>query len=635
MRTIFLAVCFLLEGFCVCSRFLCRPSHNAGKQCNRWKTPNMHKTASNRECNLSLAKEGNGRAAFVSAGYPTEFQLSRVSSQFDRLSCRGPCSSSQLHLLGGGSIARWPGLFAGMSWLRVAPLTNISLRPATGPTRTRRHSCVDDARELADRIGRGEVARRTADRLRGSSANFITVVDYQPEELEQLAKGEEEEGNRRSAEEHPTSRRNVPVLWGVPVGVKDNICVKGIRTTAGSPVLSGYHPSYSATVVERLKRSGGIIAGKTNMDEFAMGLSGSSIYRHTPHPIDNHCSPGGSSSGSAGCVASGELCIALGSDTGGSVRLPASWCGCVGLKPTYGRVSRYGLIPYCSSMDTIGPLGHSVLDVALLLEVIAGHDPKDYSSIDAPVPPYSEQLTNSASSLPCAGEAAKTQKPLAGYRIGVVATGNMQSICGDVKTSVESAVDNMKLIGGEVVDIRLPADGRTWLDCYHALAMCEASSNLSRYDGVRYGTPGWGKEDSGLCDGGGGGWGQEVRSRITMGSIALAGINGRTDVIAQINSRVSELKNFFDDIFQVVDIIVSPTAPTTARRLNEEPPNLEDDVFLVPASLAGLPALSLPSRPSLASGLPIGVQLIGKHLGEVQLLKVAWALEASLKSSTT
>eukprot|EP00922_Rhytidocystis_sp_ex-Travisia-forbesii_P005045 GHVS01007373.1.p1 GENE.GHVS01007373.1~~GHVS01007373.1.p1 ORF type:complete len:332 (-),score=40.77 GHVS01007373.1:113-1108(-) len=317
MRNKFWTLWLFLELVCVCSRHFSRARLSAVKVCSLGEGPKHRTTvAKGGEQPAGLNNEGKGTVGFLPSVYSTEFAR-RISCLPSRRSVRSLCT-------------RQSGLVRAATTPEGNAGSSDVAGKAGGMEGSDRVRCeVEERRELAERVGIQEIARRTTERLVESSANFITVADYRRKEIHSLGKIGEE----------GTRQPNKRLLWGVPVGVKDNIAVKGMRTTAGSSVLSSYHPSYSATVVERVERSGGIVAGKTNMDEFAMGSCGSSAYLHTPHPLDPLYSPGGSSGGSAACVASGELCLALGSDTGGSVRLPASWCGCVGMKPTYGRVS--------------------------------------------------------------------------------------------------------------------------------------------------------------------------------------------------------------------------------------------------------------------------------------------------------
>ena len=405
-------------------------------------------------------------------------------------------------------------------------------------------------------------------------------------------------------------------LTGIPVALKDVICTQGVRTTCGSKILSPFIPPYDATVVARLKQAGAVIVGKLNMDEFAMGSSTeNSRFKITRNPWDLARIPGGSSGGSAAAVAAGMCLGALGSDTGGSIRQPASHCGVVGVKPTYGRVSRYGLVAYASSLDQIGPLTRSVADAAIVLNGIAGHDPADSTSVPLGVPDYTAALGMS----------------MKGVRIGIPREyAASEGLDPEVLAAVEGAVGTLKSLGAECVDISLPHTNYA-VAVYYVIAPCEASSNLARYDGVKYGF----RADDGADlihmyrRTRSQGFGTEVQRRIIIGTYCLSA--GYYDAYYGKASQVRTLiVADFKKAFEVCDVIACPTAPTPAFRIGEK---IDDpltmylsDIFTISANLAGIPALSVPCGFS-AAGLPIGLQLLGNHFGEEMILRVAHQFE--------
>ncbi len=407
----------------------------------------------------------------------------------------------------------------------------------------------------------------------------------------------------------------VGVLAGVPVAVKDNMCTRFGKTTCASKILADFGSPYDATVVAKLEAAGAIIVGKTNLDEFAMGSSteNSGMFV-TRNPWDPACVPGGSSGGSAAAVAARMVPAALGSDTGGSIRLPASFCGVVGLKPTYGRVSRYGLVAYGSSLDQIGPMTRAVRDAALLLDVISGHDGRDSTSIDAPA-------TQSA---------ARLDEPIGTLRIGVAREYLGEGLTDEVRAAVEAAIDVYRGLGAEVVEVSLPHSEYA-IAAYYLIAMAEASSNLSRYDGVHYGyrTP----EPDDFIDlyskSRAEGFGAEVKRRIMLGTYALS--SGYYDAYYLKALKVRTLiKDDFVEAFKKCDVLACPVSPTPAFRIGEK---IEDpltmylgDVYTISLNLAGLPGVSIPAGQSEA-GLPIGLQLMGPHLQEERLLQIAHAFE--------
>lgn len=401
-------------------------------------------------------------------------------------------------------------------------------------------------------------------------------------------------------------------LAGIPIAIKDNISTKGIPTTCASKILTGYVPPYDAHVIEKLKAAGAIIIGKTNMDEFAMGSSTeTSFYGPTLNPWDNTRVPGGSSGGSAAAVAGGEAPISLGSDTGGSVRCPASFCGVVGLKPTYGVVSRYGLISYANSLEQIGPFASCVRDVAALFDVIAGHDPCDSTSIDKQEN-YSSALKNDVK----------------GLRIGVPEEYFGEGIDNDVEKSVRDAINTLLELGATSVNVKMPHT-KYALSAYYIIAMSEASSNLARFDGMRYGLR---TEDSDwhttFSQVRAAGFGDEVKRRILLGTYALSAGYHDKYYLKALKVRTL-IKQDFERAFKDADILIAPTMPYPAFKLGEK---IDDplslylaDVDTVPINLAGVPSISLPC--GFSGGLPIGMQVIGKHFDEAAILRTAYTFE--------
>ena len=401
-------------------------------------------------------------------------------------------------------------------------------------------------------------------------------------------------------------------LAGVPIAIKDNICTRGLRTTAASRVLEHYVPPYDATVIERLEAAGALIVAKTNADEFAMGSSSEhSAFGAVRNPWDVERTAGGSSGGSAALVAARAVPLALGSETGGSVRQPAALCGIVGLKPTYGRISRYGLIAFASSLDQVGIFGTTVGDVATCLGVIAGHDPRDATSRDVPLDDYR----------------AETSGDARGLRIGIPAALLAGGVDAGVHAAFRDAIDTLRTAGAEIVDIDLP-HSRFATATYAIVVMAEASSNLSRFDGVRYGTRAPGDTLPEMYKRTRAAFGAEVKRRIMLGTYVLSG--GYYDAYYVKAQRVRALiRQDYERAFDRVDLIATPTSPTTAFRLGER---LEDpikmylaDVFTVSANLAGIPAVSVPC--GLSDGLPVGLQLTGPAWGESRLLRAGAAYE--------
>jgi aspartyl-tRNA(Asn)/glutamyl-tRNA(Gln) amidotransferase subunit A len=402
----------------------------------------------------------------------------------------------------------------------------------------------------------------------------------------------------------------LPKLAGVPMAIKDEIVTEGVATTCGSRILEQYIPPYDATAVQRLEAEGAVILGKTNCDEFAMGSSTeNSAYGPVRNPCDLTRVPGGSSGGSAAVVASGTAVAALGSDTGGSIRQPASFCGVVGLLPTYGRVSRYGLVAFASSLDHIGPIARSAKDAATVLGVIAGHDPLDSTSASVPVPDYVAQL----------------DEPIRTLRIGVPREAFGAGLDKHVEAAVRSAIQTLAGAGCEIVDISLPHSDYA-IATYYIIATAEASANLARFDGVRYGlrvahTGSLSEMYRRTRDLG---FGPEVKRRILLGTYVLSA--GYYDAYYRKAQQVRTLlARDFQDAFKKVDVIVTPTAPTPAFRLGEKTDNPLEmylaDIYTVTADLAGIPGLSVPC--GAADGLPIGVQLLGRYFEEGTLLRLA------------
>ncbi len=405
------------------------------------------------------------------------------------------------------------------------------------------------------------------------------------------------------------------LLDGIPLAVKDVIVTRGVRTTAASKILANFVPPYDATAVAKLKAAGAVLVGKANCDEFAMGSSTeNSAFGITRNPWNLQRVPGGSSGGSAAAVAAHQCLGALGTDTGGSVRQPAACCGVVGMKPTYGRVSRFGVIAYASSLDQIGPIAKSVRDCALLLQAIAGHDPADSTSVDRPVPAY----------LDAAGGSIR------GLRVGMPREYFLPGMQADVEEAVRGALRQLEELGAEVIEISLPHTEYA-IAAYYLIATAEASSNLARYDGVRYGYRAPGAES--LLDmyrkTRNQGFGAEVKRRIMLGTYALS--TGYYDAYYLKAQKVRTLiRRDFAEAFRRCDVIATPTAPTTAFRIGEkigDPVQMYlSDVFTISANLAGLPALSLPCGFD-GEGLPIGLQLLGPPFGEIAVLRVARAYE--------
>lgn len=407
----------------------------------------------------------------------------------------------------------------------------------------------------------------------------------------------------------------LPPLAGVPIGIKDVLVTKGVRTTAGSKILSNYVPPYDCTAVARLESAGAVVLGKLNCDEFAMGSSNeNSAYKPVHNPRDLSRVPGGSSGGSAAAIAADMAVTTLGTDTGGSIRQPASFCGVVGLKPTYGRVSRYGLIAFASSLDNIGPFAKTAKDAAIMLRTIAGRDPMDSTSAEVPVTDYVAEL----------------EKPVKGMKIGVAKEYFGEGLEPETRAAIEAAIQKLAGLGCEIVDVSLPHT-KYAIPAYYLVATAEASSNLARFDGVRYGHRAKGVRS--LSDmyrrSRDEGFGPEVKRRIMLGTYALSA--GYYDAYYLKAQRVRTLlTNDFIEAFKKVDAIVGPTSPTPAFKLGEK---VDDplamylaDIYTVTANLAGIPGISIPVGNS-KENLPIGMQIFGKHFDEATILRVAHAYE--------
>ena len=407
----------------------------------------------------------------------------------------------------------------------------------------------------------------------------------------------------------------LPPLAGVAVAIKDIIATRGTETTCGSKILKGFIPPYNATVINRLREAGAIIIGKTNMDEFAMGSSTeNSAFGPTYNPWDLERVPGGSSGGSAAAVAADEALVALGTDTGGSIRQPASFCGMVGLKPTYGRVSRYGLVAYASSLDQIGPITKDVTDSALIMKVISGHDKMDSTSVHLEVPDYLKSC----------------QAGIKDLKIGVPKEYFIEGIDLEVKSALKKALKIFEKLGARIEEVSLPHTEYS-LATYYLIATAEASSNLARYDGVQYGYRADKYEDlsSMYQKTRSEGFGSEVKRRIMLGTYALS--SGYYDAYYLKAQKVRTLiKEDFDRAFSKYDILITPTSPTPAFKLNEkvsDPLTMYiSDIYNIPINLAGIPAISINCGFS-KSNLPIGLQIIGKHFDEETLLRAAFNFE--------
>ncbi|ANA39100.1 MULTISPECIES: Asp-tRNA(Asn)/Glu-tRNA(Gln) amidotransferase subunit GatA [Geobacter] len=464
--------------------------------------------------------------------------------------------------------------------------------------------------ELHEKLAKREVSsveatRALLARIEATDSRVNAYITVTPDEALAAA----EAADRRIAAGAMTP------LTGVPVALKDIFVTRGIRTTCGSKILGKFIPPYDGTVVAKLREAGAVIVGKLNQDEFAMGSSGeSSAFGATNNPWNLACTPGGSSSGSAAAIAARSATATLGTDTGGSIRQPASHCGCVGLRPTYGRVSRYGVIAYASSLDQVGPVTRDVTDCALMLGAVAGHDPLDSTSIDLPVPDYAAALTGRVK----------------GLRLGLPKEYYREGLDPDVKRALDAAIETYRGLGAEFVEVSLPHTDYA-VATYYLIATAEASSNLARYDGVRFGHRADGAAN--LIDmfrrSRAEGFGAEVKRRIMIGTYALS--SGYYDAYYLKAQKVRTLiMQDFMKAFEQVDALLTPVAPTPAFKIGEK---VDDplqmylsDIFTIPVNLAGTCAISVPAGMS-AAGLPIGLQLIGRPFGEETILRAAHAFE--------
>ena len=471
---------------------------------------------------------------------------------------------------------------------------------------------LHEARDLLSKreIRSVDLTRAYLDRIEAvdpAIGAYLTVI---PEAALEQAAG---------ADKHLDRGEGVPPLCGIPVGLKDNLVTRGVRTTCASRILENFIPPYDGTAVARLRDAGAVLLGKLNMDEFAMGSSNeNSGLQLTRNPWDRDRVTGGSSGGPAAATSAGLCAAALGSDTGGSIRLPASYCGVVGLKPTYGRVSRFGLVAFASSLDQIGPLARDVTDCALMLQAISGYDPADSTSVDVPVPDYSAAL----------------EKGAEGVRVGIPSEYFVEGIDPDVETAVRGAAERLASAGAVLVDVSLPHT-EFGVPVYYLIATAEASSNLARYDGVKYGHRTEEKTPSILEMYGATrseGFGDEVKRRIMLGTYALSA--GYYDAYYRKAQQVRTLiRRDFDAAFEQCDVILTPAAPTAAFPIGEKADDPLQmylcDIFTISANLAGLPGLTQPCGYT-GDGLPVGVQLMGRPFEETGLLRVGRALEKTL-----
>ncbi|MEK4533427.1 Asp-tRNA(Asn)/Glu-tRNA(Gln) amidotransferase subunit GatA [Solibacillus sp. FSL K6-1554] len=469
------------------------------------------------------------------------------------------------------------------------------------------------------------VFERTSAQLQESlKSGELTIADLTKEAFDRIEKLDgdvqaflalnKEQATAKAAELDQVPFEERGPLFGMPIGVKDNIVTEGLETTCASKILEGFMPIYDATIVKKLRDAGMITVGKLNMDEFAMGSSNeNSAYKTTKNPWNLSHVPGGSSGASAAAVAAGEVPFSLGSDTGGSIRQPAAYCGVVGMKPTYGRVSRFGLVAFASSLDQIGPITRNVKDNALLLEAISGVDEMDSTSADVPVPNYAAALDGNIKGLKIA-----VPKEFLGEGVGEAA-----------RQSVLDALEVLKGLGATVEEVSLP-HSKYALAAYYILSSSEASSNLSRFDGIRYGYRSENAKNllelykQSRAEG----FGDEVKRRIMLGTYSLSA--GTYDAYYKKAQQARTLiKADYDKVFENYDVIIGPTAPTPAFAIGA---NIDDpmtmyanDILTIPINLAGVPAISVPC--GFENGLPLGLQIIGKHFDEETLYRVAYAYE--------
>ncbi|MBD2325615.1 Asp-tRNA(Asn)/Glu-tRNA(Gln) amidotransferase subunit GatA [Alkalinema sp. FACHB-956] len=473
-------------------------------------------------------------------------------------------------------------------------------------------------RELHEQLVKKE---RSAVEITQEALDRIAAVDGKVQSF-LMVTGDRALEQAKAVDAKIAAGEEIGLLAGIPIAVKDNICTKDVRTTCASRILENFVPPYDATVNQKLLDADMVMVGKTNMDEFAMGGSTeTSAFQKTANPWDLDRVPGGSSGGSASAVAAGEAPLSLGSDTGGSIRQPASFCGIVGLKPTYGLVSRYGLVAFASSLDQIGPFSTTVEDAAILLGAIAGYDPKDSTSLKVEVPDYTQYL--------------KTD--LKGKKVGVIQETFGEGLNPEVAAATQKAIQQLKDLGAEIIDISCPRF-RYGISAYYIIAPSEASANLARYDGVRYGRRVEDAEDlmEMYTRTRAEGFGAEVKRRIMIGTYALSA--GYYDAYYLKAQKVRTLiKQDFEAAFEKVDVLVSPTAPTTAFKIGDkmsDPLSMYlDDLMTIPVNLAGLPGLSLPCGID-SNGLPIGLQIIGNVLREDQVFHTAYAYEQATEWHT-
>ena len=464
--------------------------------------------------------------------------------------------------------------------------------------------------ELRPRLQSREISSREAtqaclDRVAAVDGKVKAFVSYDTEDA--LAQADAADKEIAAGADRP--------LLGVPIAVKDVLAKKGEPLRCGSKILEDFVSPYDATAVEKLKAAGAIVFGRLNMDEFAMGSSTeNSAYQSTSNPWDLERVPGGSSGGSAAAVAADECIASLGSDTGGSIRQPAAFCGVVGLKPTYGRVSRYGLVAYASSLDQVGPFAKNVTDAATVLSAVSGHDPRDSTSVPREAPDFTNALTGD----------------IKGMKIGVPREYDLGRADSEIKAATDAALNQLESLGAEVVEVSLPHTEYA-IASYYIVSTAEASSNLARFDGIRYGLRVDGDTPAHLYSATrGAGFGPEVKRRIILGTYVLS--SGYYDAYYLRAQKVRTLiRRDFEKAFETVDVIATPPVPSPAFKIGEVSNPLEmylADIFTVPASLAGIPGMSLPCGKT-NSGLPIGLQLLAKPFGEETMLRAAHAFEQS------
>ena len=483
--------------------------------------------------------------------------------------------------------------------MNAKEITSLSLRQLSGCLRSGELTAVQAAEAYLASIRENDPSIRA----------YLSV-------LEEKAMGQAAETDRRRA-----GGETLSPLAGVPAGIKDNICTKGVTTTCASRMLEQFVPPYNAHVIEKLAEAGAVTLGKLNMDEFAMGSSTeNSFFQITHNPRDPSRVPGGSSGGSAAAVAANEAAFALGSDTGGSIRQPAAFCGVVGMKPTYGTVSRYGLVAFASSLDQIGPLTRDVADSAMVMDCIAGHDSRDSTSIRMDKLPYASQLG----------------QDIRGIKIALPEEFFGEGLSEDVRKGIQLAARRFQDLGAEIVRVSMPALTHA-LPAYYIISSAEASSNLARFDGIRYGyrSPDYEDISSLYKNSRSEGFGEEVKRRIMLGTFALS--SGYYDAYYKKALQVRTLiTRDYSRIFAACDCILSPVAPTTAYKIGEKTANpLEmylGDIYTVPVNIAGLPGLSMPCA-AASDGMPVGMQLIGPAFSEPLLYRVGYAYETDCQPS--